>query len=832
MAPPPSTPPDDLRELRRQAEAKTAERKELEGEPPPEELRGLVHELRVHQIELEMQNEALRTAQLELEISRDRYADLYDSAPIGFLTFSEEGTIEEINLTGCRMLQGNRSQLIGQKAVSHVAHADKNRFLMHLRLCREALPGSELFVEATLHSGYGELPVEIRTTPNLAPQTGDRRYLAAILDLTELRRSEKATKEADHRLAELLESITDAFVSLDAQWRFTYVNDRACCLLQKPRSDLIGSVLWDAFPEADESVARSSLHRVMRNRIPAEFEIYCEVQDKWLDFRCYPSVSGVTAYFLDITGQKRSAERLYESERRLKLALEAGEMGLWSWIVLTNESIWNDREFELLGLPPREGTVDTATLFERVHPEDRAQLKAQVDSVLKHGSIFRHEFRVVWDNGEIRWLRSLGRLTRDDQGRPLVMTGVNFDITEAKRAKLELEAVNRNLEHEVAERTSELQMLRDIASAANRSQSVEEALLFALQRVTEHNGWSFAHSFLPSDGDPDVLVPAYDFFPADAEVFEDFRRLTCQTVFRRGSGLPGRVYETGQPEWSTDLHTDLGPERAGCAEQLGITTVAAFPIMAEDRAVGVFEFFSEIPVEPAERMLQAMASVGTLLGRVIERKTFQSRLLTIADDQQRHLGQQLHDDIGQELTGLALKAETLTENLADDGSRWSDFAAQLVGGLNRVQQKTRALSHGLIPMDIEAAILEAALEDLAEQATVPGSISCSFYRSGEGRISDNRIATQLFRIAQEALANALAHADASYIDIELSFPADEVLLTVRDDGKGLSGDSNRSDGMGLRIMYQRAALIGAVLTIETSHSGGTEVACRVPRKRF
>lgn len=403
-------------------------------------------------------------------------------------------------------------------------------------------------------------------------------------------------------------------------------------------------------------------------------------------------------------------------------------------------------------------------------------------------------------------------------------------VYELQVHQIELEMQNEALRKAQAERTSVLEVLRDITSMANRAKSVEEALEYCLRRVAEHNGWTFGHAYLPSADDPNLLLPAYAWYSADANRFQAFRELTLKTPLRRGHGLPGKVFETGRPEWSTAIRTELGARRVDLAEQLGLATAAAFPVTVENRVVGVLEFFTEKTIEPKAELLESMASVGTQLGRVIERKAFQDRLLTLAENECRRIGQELHDDVGQELTGLALKAETLAEMLEEHDGPARDLAQTIVEAIDRTRRKTRALSRGLVPAEVDAPGLEAALENLAEQINEGKGPSCRFRCHGDTRVVDARTATQLYRIAQEAVANVLRHSQAQHVEIVLSSSQTATVLEIRDDGRGMPSGESREDGMGLRIMRYRAGLIGGMLTVESSPTGGACTICRLPNQ--
>lgn len=124
-----------------------------------------------------------------------------------------------------------------------------------------------------------------------------------------------------------------------------------------------------------------------------------------------------------------------QNEQRLNLALESGGMGMWEWDVRADVSVWNAKEYELLGLPQGSGHEPTGRFFDTVHPDDIEGLRAGLASVLKNGSDWHRDFRIVRPGGEVRWLAGTGRVTRAASGEPLRMLGVNYDVTERKEAK-------------------------------------------------------------------------------------------------------------------------------------------------------------------------------------------------------------------------------------------------------------------------------------------------------------------------------------------------------------------------------------------------------------
>ena len=133
-----------------------------------------------------------------------------------------------------------------------------------------------------------------------------------IIDITERKRAEEALQEANERITNILESITDAFVAVDRQWRFTYLNERALTTLQRTREELLGKNMWGAFPEAVGLPAYREYHRAMRSGTPVHFEEFNPWQGIWVEINAYPSEGGLAVYFRDITERKRAQEAFAE----------------------------------------------------------------------------------------------------------------------------------------------------------------------------------------------------------------------------------------------------------------------------------------------------------------------------------------------------------------------------------------------------------------------------------------------------------------------------------------------------------------------------------------
>ena len=220
-----------------------------------------------------------------------------------------------------------------------------------------------------------------------------------------------------------------------------------------------------------------------------------------------------------------------------------------------------------------------------------------------------------------------------------------------------------------------------------------------------------------------------------------------------------------------------------------------------------------------------------LTEEMAERERLEKDVLEISEREQRRIGHDLHDGLGQHLTGTALAGQVLAERLTAHALSEADDAARIVGLIEDAIELTRGLARGLSPVALEAEGLTIALSALADQTTSQFYLPCMFRADAPIRLTDPTAATHLYRIAQEAVGNAIRHGRPNRIAITLAeVPADRLILTIRDDGIGLPPDAARHGvGLGLRIMAHRARMINAVLDVRAGADRGAVVECSFPK---
>jgi signal transduction histidine kinase len=214
---------------------------------------------------------------------------------------------------------------------------------------------------------------------------------------------------------------------------------------------------------------------------------------------------------------------------------------------------------------------------------------------------------------------------------------------------------------------------------------------------------------------------------------------------------------------------------------------------------------------------------------ITERKRLERAILEVSSSEQRRIGQDLHDGLGQHLTGIAFMSKTLEQKLADKSMPEAADATKIVRLVNEAIHKTRELARGLLPVHSDSLGLMTALQHWASEVEDLFQIACRFECDDPVLIHNDAATNHLYRIAQEAVHNAIKHGRARHITIALSGVDDRGSLSIRDDGSGITDAAFNQKGMGLHIMRYRAGMIGGVLEIVPCGESGTLVTCMFPK---
>ena len=584
------------------------------------------------------------------------------------------------------------------------------------------------------------------------------------------------------QLAELDQIYQTAPVGLcliDTDLCYLRVNQKLAEFHGKSIDDHIGQSIFEIIPQIAtkvEEIFRRVIdfgEPVLNQEVAAATDATPDQIRYWLA-SYYPlkaasgGVEAISVVVQEISDIKKVEKDLRESETRYSMATASGSVGLWDWDLVTDEIYVDPILKGLLGYEDDEIRNHIEDWGSHVHPDDGGLvMKAAKAHLAGQTHRYEVEHRMLHKDGTVRWFLARGIAMRNESGEPYRMVGTDTCITNMKIA-----------EHTIQENQQQLKEKALILS------QVHDAVI-----STDMDGfiqtWNEGAEGIYGYTSDEVLGQQINFveFPEDresmeAQVLDPFQKHGCfQGVVRNRTKLGDEIFvdltmtllrdETGEP---------IG--RIGCSHD------------------------------------------------ITEKRELQEDLLRVVAREQRRIGQELHDTIGQELVGLGFLAQGLLDTLTHEDSAELDSAQSIRHGLDRALSQIRALSRGVIPQEVSAGELTESLADLAARTEELGDVECRFESDATVFAVDDRTATHLYRIAQESVTNALKHGQVGKIAIRLGRSGRELCLAIEDDGIGFD-EAERESGMGQRIMAFRAELIGASLEIATDRGSGTTTACRL-----
>lgn len=448
-------------------------------------------------------------------------------------------------------------------------------------------------------------------------------------------------------------------------------------------------------------------------------------------------------------------------------------------------------------------TADELTslrLTDIVHPDDRTDALEALRQ-LEAGQIDQHDsdLRCVEKDGDAGWIHVLIRLERDGSGEAPVFVVAIHDVTNRKRAESELVRVK-----EECERTfNTVPDCIAILDTEHRIVRVNKVMAEALGRTPEQLVGLACHKVVHGSDRPLPSCPH-----------------TC--VLADGCEHRAEVHED---RLGGDFLVSVTPRHDASGAVIGSIHVAR-DITDRKRAEEELRVAYDTLEKRVRQRTVELAEVNRALrAEITERKKLEREVLQVATQEQRRMGEELHDELGQELTGLGYLASSLDRRLRKQSLAEAETSAELVAGIGQALRRTRAIVRGLLPVEIDAANLRPALEALTVDIHERFDFSCRLESRGRIWIPDDHSAIQLYRIAQGAVNNAIKHGQVGTVVIRLETSGNQTTLQIRDDGIGIPRDAEKGPGSGLRIMRYRACAIGGRFAVKRGAEGGTIVTC-------
>jgi PAS domain S-box-containing protein len=423
----------------------------------------------------------------------------------------------------------------------------------------------------------------------------------------------------------------------------------------------------------------------------------------------------------------------------------------------------------LLGFTRAEWLEDPIRWYERIHQDDKSRWSSEAAHMFLSGQPLRSVYRIVARDGHVVSFHCDAKMVRRPDGRPWFIHGVAFDITDLKRAEAALQE-ERNFASAVLDTVGALVTVLDPGGRIVRfNRACERTTGYSSHEVIGRYVWDL------------FLTP--EEAPRFHQIFDQLR-----------SGKLPPAYESS---WTT---------------RDGGKRVIAWSSTVLTGSDGAVEYIIITGID------------------VTESNRLERTVLEISGREQRRIGRDLHDGLGQHLTGVAFMSKGLERKLRENSAGEAADAAKIVGLVNEAIHKSRELAKGLLPVLSDNRGLMSALERLALEIEDLYQVPCSFECDFPVLVRENDMATHLYRIAQEAVGNALRHAQPKHIVIRLS-GGEESSLCIEDDGVGIPEvwpNATGAQGMGLHIMGYRAKMIGGTLDVRPGATRGTSVCCTFP----
>ena len=635
------------------------------------------------------------------------------------------------------------------------------------------------------------------------PGAGPVRVVVAHEDITERKQAEENQRASELRYRALFENMMDACAYCELVFEhgqprdFIYlaVNTAFKVLTGRTEVEVEGKRVTDVYPTLRETNPElfEMYGRVARSGRAERLESFVPPLNAWLAIGAYsPQPGFFVATLRDITGRKRSAQALYESEHRFfQLAENINEV-FWLRDAVTNDLLYVSPGYEPLWRQTCASLYAARPAWlETIHPEDRdriARTMAQATTTAQD-----QEFRIVWPDRTIRWIRDRSFPIRNDAGAVYRIAGVAEDVT----AQHDLAAM-------VAERLK------------------VEAQLSKLVATVPGTVYSFR---LKPNGSTSLPYTS----PRFAEMFA----LDPAIVVRDAETIFSRMH----PEDKAKLQTSIEVSAQGlapwnCIFRVGDPEVGyhwiegrSLPEREADGSILWHGFLLDI----TER-ITAEARLKTLTEQL---RLLAANLNTTREEERGSLAREMHDVVAQEMIRLKMDLSQMHRHVARTGTEIArlPLLEQLAAAIQLTDKSLSSVQHiatGLRPVVLDSLGLSASIQWQADEFTKRTKIPCQVTVPATDQLLDHVVATALFRILQEALTNVERHANATRVEIRLQSQDGQVLLAVQDNGRGMQ-EHNFTDptSIGILGMHERALMLGAQLEITSQPGRGTTVQVRL-----
>ena len=744
------------------------------------------------------ENDVFRAERNQLETALKSYSDLYEFAPFGYVTFDRAGRIEQVNLAASELLDIKRNSLIRSPFSLCVVPEDLTVFLNHLARCRSG----ERRVETNLHlrKRTGEhVAVLLSSTPTSLLHDGAHVYQTAIVDLTHRERAEKALREKENELEQIITQTPFMLTRCTRDLCYRYVSHAYAKMLKSAPDELAGKPIVEIVGEEGMETLHPYIKRVLAGEtVTYESMVsFKDVGPRFLHAVYVPDKSesgdvvGWIASIIDIT-ERRKGE---EAAQRLAAVVQSSHDAIATKTLDGIITGWNKSAERIFGYKAKEivGKSILTVIPKERHPEETAILTR----IRRGESIEHYETVRQRKDGRLIDVSLTISPVKDAKGKIVGVSKIARDITKQKKAERLL---------------AEQARLLDLSNEAILVRDRDDQITYWNHGAEELYGYSASEALGKITH---KLLKTEHSEPLDQihNKLERNGRWSGELVHRRKNGATVVVMS----------HWALDRDRSGKAAAILETNTDITVRKQAEIALQRSKMMLEKLVLQRTRALRTANS--ELENEIRRRQGLEGQILEISDREQEKLGQELHDGLCQQLTAIGFLARATALRLKDHRAVQVEELEKIAQLINGSVMDARNIARDLHKEEIEAAEFTEALRDLVDRKI--WKISCRLDLKTKIDIEDDTVASQLYRVLREAILNANKHARATQVVLQVKRVRDELVFTVTDNGIGFTSKT-KGHGLGFHIMKYRAESIGARLRMESLAKGGARVTCSVP----
>jgi len=783
-----------------------------------------------------MRNHIVRRRQAEEDLKK---SGLYlDSMVDTLIVLDSQQNIIKVNEAFSQLWGYSAKEVLGKSVFEVFPETEASKHREYMEKAMESHAAVTFETTALTKKGQ-EIPLWIHGNAVFDVNNELAGFIEIFRDMSERLKGEQALRLSEQRFKAVAETAHDAIVSANSIGEIIFWNPAAEKMFGYSADEIVGKNLTTIMPARYRKVHRNAINAAVtsgRLRFAGGSREFCGLRKDGTEFPLELTVSrwaiaeGIffTAMIGDITDRKRAEDELRASEQKYRDLVETMNEGLG--VADENYMLtYVNRKFaDMLGYSREEMVGHHLTDF---LDEDSAKVMSDQMARRRRGEAELYD--VMWaakDGARVYTIVSPKGIF-DSGGNFMGSIATLTDITERKKTEDILRSIVEGSSGATGEEFFRI-LVKSLAGALGfRYAFVGELIDPELERVRTIAVWAngryttnFEYDLAGTPCENIVGQKTRCYAEKVQELFpEDGLLVELEVESYLGTPL---FDSSGRALGLLVVMDDKKMEQVALAESM-LTIFAARAASELDR-----RRVEEDLIKYRRHLEELVEARTSQLTQEIDRRIrLEQQILSVSEEERRTIGRELHDSIGQQLTGIAFMTKVLEQKLTAKSLPEAEEVEKMSVLVNQTTDQARALAKGLHPMDLSLASLMSSLPELAAGTEKLYGVNCTFKCDQPVETATPEVAVHLYRIAQEAVTNAVKHGQAENIHIDLIHHETEGVLSVRNDGVDFPEDIDvRGKGIGLQIMDHRVDIIGACLDIRKAPEGGTILTCIFPIK--